>query len=273
MSDQFAEVQEKIKENLKNVKHKILVFSGKGGVGKTTMSVNLAFGLAHRGYKTGILDVDIHGPNVGKMLGIESIPVQEDSQVIQPAQVSDNLNFVSLGLFMDQDSAVIWRGPLKFKAITQFLGDTVWGERDFLIIDAPPGTGDEPLSVCQTIPDIDGSVIITTPQEVSLLDTRRAVTFSRQVNTPVLGIIENMSGFVCPHCGGKVNIFKEGGGRNIALHTNVDFLGSVPLEAEIVAASDKGEPFVNQETAAAKAVNGILDKIIKKVESDNSPKS
>ncbi len=266
MADQFGEIQEKIRENLQKVKHKILVFSGKGGVGKTTVAVNLAYGLAGKGLRTGLLDIDIHGPNTGKMLGKERSEQKEGEDQIVPAEVNDKLKFMSLGLYMGDDSAVIWRGPLKFKVISQFLGDTRWGELDYLVVDAPPGTGDEHLAVCQLIPDIDGSVVVTTPQEVSLLDTRRAVTFSREMKVPVLGIVENMSGFICPNCGKKINIFKQGGGQNIALQSKVDFLGSIPLDGEVVAASDEGKPFVGKNSQAAKVLQEIIAKIIKKVE-------
>ena len=237
--------QHKIEQRMSRIRHKVLVLSGKGGVGKSTIAVNLAAFLAAAGRKVGLLDVDIHGPSVPKMLGIESIALRAGQDAIHPLLIGDNLTVMSLGLLLRSgDEAVIWRGPMKMGVIRQFLADVEWGELDFLIIDSPPGTGDEPLSVAQLIPEADGAVVVTTPQEVALADVRRCITFCRQLNLPVIGIVENMSGFACPHCGGAIELFTSGGGERLAAEMNVPFLGRVPFEPEVVRSADGGEPFV-----------------------------
>ncbi len=235
----------KIEKRLSRIRHKVLVLSGKGGVGKSTVAVNLAVALAAAGRKTGLLDVDIHGPSVPKMLGIEKMMVHGTADSISPLEVGDNLRVMSIGLLLrDTDDAVIWRGPLKMSVIKQFLGDVEWGDLDYLIIDSPPGTGDEPLSIAQLIPDADGAVIVTTPQSVALIDVRKCVTFCRQLNLPVIGVVENMSGFVCPHCGERTELFKSGGGEKMAAEMGIPFLGAVPFEPAVVETADLGEPFV-----------------------------
>jgi len=202
--EQQLQQEKRLKENLSKIKSKLVVMSGKGGVGKTTVSVNLAYGLAIKGYKTGILDIDIHGPNIAKMLGIEDVKLMNSDLGIEPASVLPNLKAISLALIgYSPDQPVIWRGPLKMIAIKQLLSDVNWGELDYLIIDSPPGTGDEPLSICQLISDMDGAIVVTTPQDVAILDSRKSVLFAEQLKVPVTGIIENMSGFTCPHCGKK----------------------------------------------------------------------
>jgi len=258
------EEQAKITKNLDKIKHRLLVFSGKGGVGKSTVAANLAQALANKGLKVGLLDVDIHGPNLAKMLGVEDKRLDVSPQGIKAVQVNDNLKLVSMAfLLQDPDLPVIWRGPLKMKAIQQFLGDVDWGELDWLIIDSPPGTGDEPLSVAQLIP-ATGAIVVTTPQEISLMDSRKAVAFAHKLNLKIVGIIENMSGLICPHCGQRIDLFKEGGGQKAAFQLGVPFLGKIPIDPQIVTLGDEGKPFITSQpdSEASKAFNKIVEKII-----------
>jgi ATP-binding protein involved in chromosome partitioning len=273
-----VEPQEKpeLSENIRDVHHKILVMSNKGGVGKSTVAVNLALGLVHKGMRVGLLDVDVHGPSIPKMLGLEEMALVGNAGKIQPVLYAFNLKVVSMALVLkDKESPVIWRGPLKMGAIKQFLGEVDWGELDYLIIDSPPGTGDEPLSIAQLIKDIDGVIIVTTPQEVALLDSRKAVNFARQLKVPVLGIVENMSGFVCPHCGQTTYLFKTGGGEKAAREMNVPFLGKIPFEPDIVASGDEGKPFVwdRKDSSAAKVFAQMVDEITKAVSSKETSKA
>lgn len=209
-ADADREAEEKaLSETLSRISHKLVVISGKGGVGKSTIAVNLAYGLAVRGQRVGILDVDIHGPNVAKMLGLDGQRLTAGPRGKMAPLEANTVKVMSMAsLLEDPDSPVVWRGPLKMNAIRQFLTEIDWGVLDYLVIDAPPGTGDEPLSVCQLIPDMDGSIIVKTPQEVALLDSRKCVHFSKLLDVPVLGIVENMSGLICPHCGGRIDLFK-----------------------------------------------------------------
>ncbi len=254
-----------LKENLSNIKNKFIVISGKGGVGKTTVAVNLAYSLVLKGYKVGLLDVDIHGPNVVKLLGIESEKLTSDeNSKINPIKLFGNLEVISTASILEtSDTPVIWRGPLKMKMINQFLRDVNWGKLDYLIIDSPPGTGDEPLSVAQLIPDLTGAIVVTTPQEVALLDSRKSVQFAKQLKISYIGIIENMSGLICPYCKREIDLFKKGGGRKAALELGVEFLGSIPLEPDIVKLSDEGKVFVKyiDESAASKRLGEIVEKI------------
>jgi ATP-binding protein involved in chromosome partitioning len=243
------------------------VISGKGGVGKTTVAVNLAYGLAGKGNRVGILDVDIHGPNIAKMLGIEDKRLIGSDLGIEPIEVLPGLKAVSLALLLEnKDQPVIWRGPLKMITIKQFLADVNWGELDYLIVDSPPGTGDEPLSVCQLIPDIDGAIIVTTPQDVAILDSRKSVLFAKELKVSVAGIIENMSGFICPHCGKEIDLFGSGAGEKSAKDLAVPFLGRIPIEPEIVKSGDSGQPFVyfNKGTKSANIINDIINKIMER---------
>lgn len=263
-------------DNIRNVHHKILVMSNKGGVGKSTVAVNLALGLVHQGMRVGLLDIDVHGPSIPKMLGLEQMALVGNAGKIQPVLFAFNLKVVSMAfLLKDTESPVIWRGPLKMGAIKQFLGEVDWGELDFLIIDSPPGTGDEPLSIAQLIKDIDGVVIVTTPQEVALLDSRKAVNFARKLNVPVLGIVENMSGFLCPHCGKSTDLFKTGGGEKAAKEMNVPFLGRIPFEPQIVTSGDEGKPFVweQKESAIAKMFDNMIEQITGELSSRESSKA
>lgn len=251
---EFAERQ-KLQSRLCKIKHRIAVLSGKGGVGKSTVAVNLATSLALAGKRVGLLDVDIHGPSVPTMLGLDAQNVRpgvcEDGMV--PIELG-NLKVMSIGfLLATQDDAVILRGPAKIGIIQQFLRDVVWGDLDFLIIDSPPGTGDEPLSVVQTIGNVQGAVIVTTPQRVASVDVRKSITFCRKLDVPVLGVVENMSGFVCPHCGEITNIFSTGGGRGISESMGVPFLGSIPIDATITGAGDAGTPFMDRYAASPTA--------------------
>jgi Mrp family chromosome partitioning ATPase len=257
--------EQKIKEKLANIDHKVMVMSGKGGVGKSTVAINLAVGLSLENYYVGLLDVDLHGPNVPKMLGLERGELQKRPDGTVGAVIySPNLKFMSVEpLLPNKDSAVMWRGPLKMSAIRQFIYDIEWGKLDYLVIDAPPGTGDEPMTVAQTIPDAY-AVIVTTPQEVSLLDVRKSITFCRSVKMPILGIVENMSGMLCPHCGKAIDIFKKGGGEKLAEELEVPFLGRVPVDPRIVITGDAGKPMVatypNSNTA--EAFEGVIRNII-----------
>jgi len=268
--------KEALGKRLGKIKHKILVMSGKGGVGKSTVATNIAFALSEKGFKVGLMDVDIHGPNIPKMLGIEWGQVGGKEGDLQPVYHSPNLKVMSIGFFLRQESdAVIWRGPLKMNLIKQFIRDVDWGELDYLIADSPPGTGDEPLSVCQLIEKADGAVIVTTPQEVALTDIRKAVTFCRRVNMPILGIIENMSGFVCPYCGKRTDLFKRGGGKRIAEEMGAPFLGSIPIDPSVVEACDEGIPVLSKkpDSEVAKAFKDIVKIIIKKTKEEVSTKS
>ncbi len=257
---------DEIQKSLSKVKNKIMVFSGKGGVGKSTVSANLSLAFAQKGLNVGLLDVDIHGPNLAKILGVEGkfLSVDTDKKIL-PCEVLPNLKLVSMAFLLpDSSTPVIWRGPLKMKAIQQFLGDVKWGELDWLIIDSPPGTGDEPLSVAQLIPDA-GAIIVTTPQELALLDSRKAVNFARQLKMKIYGIIENMSGFICPNCGAKINLFKEGGGERASKELGVPFLGKIPFDPRIVECGDDGKPFLisHPDSESAKAFLNIVDKILR----------
>lgn len=238
------------------IKHKIMVLSGKGGVGKSTVAVNITVALALQGKQVGILDVDFHGPSIPTLLHLNGKLVKAGNNGIEPVDFVEGIKVMSMGFFMpEQDRAVIWRGPMKINVIKQLLAEVNWGHLDYLVIDLPPGTGDEPLSVAQLIPDADGAIIVTTPQDLSLIDVRKSIDFCKQLNVPVLGVIENMSGLICPHCGKVVDIFKRGGGEKMAVEMGVPFLGRIPIEPLIVEASDKGKPFIYHygKTPAAKA--------------------
>jgi ATP-binding protein involved in chromosome partitioning len=263
-SDADFEDRKQLQSRLCRIHHKIVVLSGKGGVGKSTVAVNLATTLAQSGYRVGLLDVDIHGPSVPVMLGLESVALQACEEGLLPA-LAGELKVMSLGfLLKNPDEAVIWRGPLKMGAIKQFLKDVVWGDLDVLVVDSPPGTGDEPLSVCQLIENLDGAVVVTTPQRVAAVDVRKSISFCRQLRLPVLGVVENMSGFVCPNCGEVTPILRTGGGRRIAEDMGVPFLGAVPMDPTIAEDCDNGQAFVrlHAETPTAQILLEIARPII-----------
>lgn len=258
----------KVLSNLKRIKHVIIVMSGKGGVGKSTVAANLAVALSMKGYETGLMDVDIHGPNIPKMLKIEDAVITGDNTGLYPVQVPPHLKVMSMAfLLQDRDAPIIWRGPMKMGAIRQFIGDVKWGDLDYLIVDLPPGTGDEPLSIAQLIPKADGSIVVTTPQDVALLDSRKSINFSRSLKLPIIGVIENMSGMVCPHCGEHIDLFKIGGGKKSAEELGVPFLGGIPIDPKVVHSGDDGMPIVlyDSSSQAAKAFMEIVDKINEKL--------
>lgn len=257
------EDREKLMSRLGRIRRRIIVLSGKGGVGKSTVAVNLATALSMSGQRVGLLDVDIHGPSVPTMLGLEQKQIGKGENGMLPVKLG-RMKVMSIGfLLRDPDDAVIWRGPMKYGIIRQFLKDVVWGDLDYLIIDAPPGTGDEPLSVCQLVGDLDGAVVVTTPQKVAAVDVRKSITFCRKLHVPVLGVVENMSGFVCPHCGETTSILQAGAGLRISESMGVPFLGSIPIDPQIAAACDSGKPFVRMYayTASAEAMRKIIQPI------------
>jgi ATP-binding protein involved in chromosome partitioning len=262
-----SEQEQRLKTKMSKIKHKIAIISGKGGVGKSTVTVNLATAFALQGHtdKVGVLDADIHGPCVPKMLGLKGQKlIGGPAGMLFPVTGRQGIKVVSMDFLLPNDEApVIWRGPLKMRIIQQFLSDIAWGELDFLFIDLPPGTGDEPLSVMQLIPDIDGVIIVTMPSEVSQAVVKKAITFTKQLGVPVIGIIENMSGFVCPECGAKLDIFKAGGGKKIAKDLSVPYLGKIPIDPAICVDSDSGTPFVaeNKASPTVKAFAEIIMKI------------
>ncbi|HBC89273.1 MAG TPA: ATP-binding protein [Lentisphaeria bacterium] len=261
--DAFLE-QQKMDGRMQKIKHKIIVLSGKGGVGKSTVAVNLSISLSLSGKKVGLLDVDIHGPSIPKMLKLEDSRISVIDGVIQPVE-KGGMKILSIGFLLhDRDDAVIWRGPMKAGVIKQFLSDVAWGELDYLIIDSPPGTGDEPLSVCQMLKNPDGAVIVTTPQDVAIVDVRKSINFCRQLKIPVIGVIENMSGFVCPKCGEITQIFKTGGGEKMAVEMKVPFLGRIPIDSAIGVACDAGTPFIYHynKTETGKAFEQIIEPIL-----------
>jgi len=262
-----AEQDTAVNESLGKIKNKILVMSGKGGVGKTSTSVNLSIALADKGYNVGIVDVDLHGPDVPRMLGLEGTPQVNENKKLNPISHSENLKAISIESFTpNKDDAIIWRGPLKFSAIKQFIGDIDWGNLDFLIIDAPPGTGDEPLTVAQTITDAK-AIIVTTPQEVALADVRKSINFCKTVKMEIFGLIENMSGFSCPHCGEMIELFGTGGGEKTANQMGVRFLGRIPFDPKMVACGDSGVCYQesHSDSAVTKAFTDVAETMSKLV--------
>lgn len=262
----WQENVEKVRERMSKVGHKIAVISGKGGVGKSVVTVNLAmaFTINGREGRVGVLDADIHGPCVPKMLGLKGRRLQAGPPGIFPAIGPLGLRVVSMDFLLpEQETPVIWRGPLKYQAIRQFLSDIVWGDLDYLFIDLPPGTGDEALSVLQLLPEMDGVIIVTIPSEVSQDVVKKAVSFAMQLEAPVLGVIENMSGFTCPECGAEIQIFKSGGGETIANDMGVPFLGRIPIDPEICRDSDEGSPFIleHRRSTAAESFMKIVNEI------------
>ncbi|MFO7569749.1 MAG: Mrp/NBP35 family ATP-binding protein [Smithellaceae bacterium] len=263
--DQERHAEERLQTQLHRIKHTIMVMSGKGGVGKSTVAANLAVTLSRRNHRVGLMDADIHGPNIPKMMGLEEGQLISTHAGIMPIMYSENLMVMSVAFMLGKnDEAVIWRGPLKHSLSRQFLSDIAWGDLDYLVVDLPPGTGDEPLSVAHTITNVDGAIIVTTPQSVAVQDARRTVTFARKLNIPVRGIVENMSGFICPHCGERTDIFKIGGGRSAANMLNVPFLGEIPLDPNVVILSDDGSPYVEKHPSTA--ISEAFENIAKECE-------
>ncbi len=264
---QEEQQNEMIKTTLTKIKNKIFVLSGKGGVGKSSVSANLAASLSSKGFKTGLMDVDLHGPSIAQMMGMTELLDISESQKLLPKKIRENLSVVSIqALMQDKDQAIIWRGPAKTGMIKQFIGAVDWGELDFLIIDAPPGTGDEPLTVVQTIPEAV-AVVVTTPQEVALADVRKSISFCKTVKIKILGLLENMGPFKCPHCNKTIALFKSGGGEKTAKKEGINFLGSIPFDTEVVESGDNGLPIVlqNKDSAFSLAFASAVDNIIKEL--------
>ncbi len=255
-----------VKGSLEKIRNKFIVMSGKGGVGKTSVSVNIAISLAKKGFKVGIMDVDIHGPDVPRMLGIQGTLGLNGDQKLLPMNYSENLGAVSIeSLSASRDDAIIWRGPIKHSVIRQFIGDVEWGELDYLIIDAPPGTGDEPLSVAQVIPDAK-AIVVTTPQEVALGDVRKSINFCKVVKMEIFGLIENMSGFACPHCDKKIDLFGSGGGEKTAKTMGITFLGKIPFDPNMVSCGDSGTSFQEKysDSPVTKAFADLSERMAEK---------
>jgi ATP-binding protein involved in chromosome partitioning len=252
-----------------DVRHVIMVLSGKGGVGKSTVSVNLAYSLSNHGFRVGLLDLDMHGPNIPKMLGIEDHKLTVIDELIEPVHVTGKLSVMSMAFLLpDTSTPIIWRGPMKMAAIQQFLKEVNWGTLDYLVVDLPPGTGDEALTIAQIAPNLSGAVIVTTPQDVATLDARKSVKFIEKLGVRVLGIIENMSGMVCPHCGEEIDIFGKGGGKKIAEELDVPYLGSIPLDIDMRKAGDEGRPFIIRrgDSPTWASVDRVMEALIKVIE-------
>jgi len=268
--EQQSQEQQQLKDRMEKIKHKIAVISGKGGVGKSTVTVNLATAFAMQGKRVGILDADIHGPSVPRLVGLEGKQVKATPAGAFPVEGPLGLKVMSIDFFLDAESPTIWRGPLKMRAIKQFLAEVVWGELDYLFIDLPPGTGDEPLSIAQLLPEMDGVVIVTMPTQLSSNIVKKAITFAETLKMPTIGVVENMSGFVCPHCGKKTEIFGSGGGEKMAKDAGVQFLGSIPIDPKVGLDSDNGTPFIlaQKDSVATKAFMNIVAKVKKYIDNE-----
>lgn len=264
--DEHALQDAEIRSSLKQIRNKLLVMSGKGGVGKSSVAAYLAVSLAKKGYKVGLMDVDLHGPSIPRLLGLRgTLQPSPNSGKAIPVRAMPNLQVMSIESILgeNKDVATIWRGPIKIGVIRQFISDIDWEDLDYLIIDSPPGTGDEPLTVAQTIPDAK-AIVVTTPQEISLADVRKSIHFCRQVRMDILGIVENMSGLLCPHCGKEVELFGAGGGELLAEKENIPFLGKLPLDPEVVRSGDSGRAMglVENELPFAKAFEKIVEEVV-----------
>lgn len=273
-TEEFEE-RRRLQSRLCRIRHKVVVLSGKGGVGKSTVAVNLASVLVSAGKRVGLLDVDIHGPSIPTMLGLDGRKIDGCEEGLLPVDLH-GLKVMSLGFLLpNPDDAVIWRGPMKMGVIKQFLKDVVWGDLDYLIVDSPPGTGDEPLSVCQLIGSLDGAVVVTTPQKVAAVDVRKSISFCREMKVPVLGVVENMSGFVCPKCGQVTQILRTDGGRRMAEDMRVPFLGAIPMDPGIAESGDIGLAFVHYYAASptAKLMQAIAAPILSLDEPFDSPQA
>jgi ATP-binding protein involved in chromosome partitioning len=271
MSENNEKKEIQIQENLGRIKHRIMVLSGKGGVGKSFIAVNLAYGLAMQGKKVGLLDVDIHGPSVAKLTKIEGvkIPIHPEKNMPTPIQVLSNLSVLSVASLLSSDSdALIWRGPLKMALIKQFFSDFYWEDLDYLVVDCPPGTGDEPLSIAQVLKKIDGTVIVTTPQDVAVLDVKKSVNFVKKMELPILGIIENMKYFRCPKCNEITSIFQGNQLEKLLREQEIDLLAELEMEQEIAKSTDEGKPYIYfyNKRPSAKALMDATLKVIEKIE-------
>jgi ATP-binding protein involved in chromosome partitioning len=264
--DSERQAQESQREKrMQQIGFKLLVLSGKGGVGKSTVAANMALSLALQGKAVGLLDVDVHGPSIPKLLGLEGREVRSNGHAMVPVNVQENLEVMSMGFMLaSKNEPVVWRGPMKYNAIRQFLGEVAWGRLDYLVIDSPPGTGDEPLTVAQLVGSPAGAVIVTTPQDLAIADVRRCVSFCNAVSLAIVGIVENMSGYVCPKCGHETDLFKAGGGSALAAEMGVPFLGQIPIDPEIVSSGDAGTPFVRgpAKTPGAKAFDSVVRAVL-----------
>lgn len=256
-----------VKGSLSRIKNKLMVMSGKGGVGKSSVSVNLAIALSKMNLRVGLMDVDLHGPDVPRMLGLSGMLDVNENRKLNPMNYSEHLKVVSIESFIpNRDDAIIWRGPLKYSAIQQFIGEVAWGNLDYLLIDSPPGTGDEPLTIAQTISDAK-AVIVTTPQEISLADVRKSINFCKTVKMEILGLVENMSGFKCPHCREKIELFGAGGGEKTACSMGLDLLGTIPFDPNVVSCGDSGVSYQEKfrDTEVSKAFADIAHHIVKRM--------
>jgi ATP-binding protein involved in chromosome partitioning len=271
------EDKQKLQMRMNKIKHKIAVISGKGGVGKSTVTINLAAAFAQKGYAVGVLDADIHGPSVPRLLGLTGRQVKMGPPGVFPVPGPLGIRVISIDFFLPEEVPTIWRGPLKMGAIRQFLEDIVWGDLDMLFIDLPPGTGDEPLTIAQLLPEMDGVIVVTMPSELSSTIVKKAITFALRLKMPIIGVVENMSGFVCPHCSTRTEIFRSGGGRKMAEDSGVSFLGSIPIDSTVGVDADQGKPFAvtHPESAAAKAFSEVVanvDSYLKEREQRLKPK-
>lgn len=263
--DQREHENRALRERMERIGEKLLVLSGKGGVGKSTVAANLAVALARTGRRVGLLDVDVHGPSIPQLMGLEEQQAMGDEEQLLPVETTGGVKVMSIGFLLPtRDDAVIWRGPRKYGLIRQFLLQVGWGELDFLVIDAPPGTGDEPMAVAEMARPDASAVLVTTPQKLAVADVRRSVGFCRQVHLPITGIIENMSGLICPSCGESISLFGSGGGEELARAVHVPFLGAIPIDPEIVVRGDEGKPMAelqptsSSQQAFAEVVGRIL---------------
>jgi ATP-binding protein involved in chromosome partitioning len=273
---QMLERQQLLRYRMSKIKHKVAVISGKGGVGKSTVTVNLGVAFALHGSRVGILDADIHGPSVPRLLNLTGQALRVGPPGAFPVTGPLGIKVVSIDFFLPEEKLpTIWRGPLKMTAIRQFLSDIVWGELDILLIDLPPGTGDEPLSIAQLLPDIDGVIVVTMPSELSRAVVKKAITFAQRLRMPIIGVVENMSGFVCPNCGAKIDIFQPGGGRKLSEEAGVPFLGSIPVDPKVSMDSDKGSPFVldHADSPATKAFIEIVKNVEAYLRERENPKA
>lgn len=265
---QASHTEQLLREKLSRIKHRLVVMSGKGGVGKSTVAANVAVALADSGMKVGVLDGDVHGPNIPKLLGVDHLRPVMSEQGLVPVPCRDGLTVISMAFMLtDVDTPVAWRGPMKHSLFQQFLSDVDWGDLDYLIVDLPPGTGDEPLSIAQILGAPLHAVIVTTPQDVALLDSRKSVVFAKSMDMNVVGIVENMSGLICPHCGDRIDLFKSGGGERAARDLMVPFLGAIPLDPHIVMSGDAGETVFgnNSNPRSADAIRELARAIGKSV--------